>query len=403
VRRWGLLAFCLCLLTATPSAFAQSRSVSYSTWTVAADTVALRFVLSAQEARRLIGAEVPVLTTRKLGDYLLSHVAVQSADGSCPAIDQGYDLGQVDPLAVGDGYFGFEIVFRCARMSDLVLTNHAVFERVPSHLNFAGIEWNGRRSEQLFTRDQQQVRLPARGELHSAGIGRYLQLGIAHLLHSPDRLCFLLALLVLWRRSQDVSYVLIGLACGYALAFAVSAASGAVPRMNLLEASFGLMIGLLAITIVLPQIDRPRVAIAAWPVLLIVMALAALTRHAPTTALLLAGTALFAGSFLAMAAASPAQALIRLLPAAVFGFLDGFVLPSMQALMQLPKNVQLPMLIGFDVGAWLAAAIVLLLLAGVFLALRGRRLALARWPLNEVAALCLGAVGSFWLLTRLWI
>jgi hypothetical protein len=404
VRGWGRFAFWLGLLTAAPCALAQNRSVSYSTWTVAAQTVTVRFVLPGQEARGLIGSEVPVLTTSKLGDYLLKHLAVQSGDRSCPAIDQGYDLGQVDPLAVGDGYYGFELIFRCAGMKDLVLKNRAVFERAPSHINFASIEWNGRRSEQLFTREQQEVRLPAQGDLPSAGVGRYLRLGIAHILHSPDRLCLLVALLVLWRRRQDGSYVLIGLAGGYALALGVSATSGAVPRINLLEASFGLMIGVLAIAIVLPQIHRPRrVAIAAWPALLILLALVALGRHAPIAALMLAGAALFAGCFLAIATASPGQALIRLLPAAVFGFLDGFVLPSMQAVMQLPKRVQLPLLVGFDFGACLTAAFLVALLAGLFLALRGQQLVRDRWPLNEVAAACLGAVGSFWLLTRLQI
>jgi hypothetical protein len=371
---------------------------------VAAETVTLRFVLPTQEASRLLGAEVPVLTTSKLGDYLLKHLSVRSADRSCPAIDQGYDLGQVDPLAVGDDYYGFELVFRCASMKDLILINNALFESVPSHINFASIEWNGRRSEQLFTRDHREVRLPAQGDLPSTGVGRYLRLGITHILHSPDRLCLLVALLVLWRRRQDVSYVLIGLACGYALALSVSATSGAVPRINLVDASFGLMIGLLAIAIVLPQIHRPRgVAIAAWPALLILLALVALGRHAPIAAVMLTGTALFAGCFLAIAAASPGQALIRLLPAAVFGFLDGFVLPSMQAVMQLPKKVQLPMLVGFDFGAWLTAAVLMVLFAAALLALRGKQLVRERWPLNEVAAACLGAVGSFWLLTRLQI
>ena len=401
--RAALLAGCLWLAAAT-ACCAQGRSVSYSTWRVAADSVTLRFRLPAGEAQQLVGAGVPVLTSQRLGDYLLAHVSVRGAGRSCQAIDQGYDIGRVDPLAVGNDYYGFEIVFRCESMTDLVLGDSALFERVPSHLNFARVERDGRISEQLFTRARQQLRLTAGQGLPSAGIGRYLRLGVGHILDSPDRLCVLLAMLILWRCKRDVVFGVAGVGLGYALALVASALTAAEPRSNLLEAAFGLMIGVLAFASVVRQIERARSAlVVAWPALLLLLALVAVARHAPASAFMLAGTALFAGSFLALIARAPARAYLQLLPAAVFGFLDGWVLPSMQAAMQLPKAVQLPMLVGFDLGAWLGAALLMLLGIGAWGVLRGRPRLLPARPLTEVVAACLAAAGSFWLLTRLQI
>ena len=104
----------LCWLAlAAGGALAQERSVSYSTWIIAGNMVTLRYLLPVTVAQRLMGVEVPVLTTEKLEEYLLQHQTVASVSGDCPAIDQGFDLGRVDPLAVGPDLYGFEIFYRC--------------------------------------------------------------------------------------------------------------------------------------------------------------------------------------------------------------------------------------------------------------------------------------------------
>src|SRR5436190_16771028 len=113
----ALAAVALCALGVASPALADSHSVSYSDWTIAGDIATLKFVLPEVEARRLTGVDVPLATTKKLGEYLLAHVAVEGDGQNCAPIDQGYDIGLVDPLAVGSGAFGFEIFFRCATAS----------------------------------------------------------------------------------------------------------------------------------------------------------------------------------------------------------------------------------------------------------------------------------------------
>lgn len=120
-----------------------AASASYSTWIVSRDaqTVTLRLTLPAAAAQRLSGTDIPVLTVSKLGDYVLAHTAVEAAGRDCPASDQGYDLGRVDPLNVGAGLYGFEIVFRCPRrLTGLLLEDHVLFGRTPSHVDFARVE-----------------------------------------------------------------------------------------------------------------------------------------------------------------------------------------------------------------------------------------------------------------------
>ncbi len=91
MKRLALIA--LCWLTASAGcAVAQERSVSYSTWIASGDMVTLRYLLPVTVAQRLMGVEVAVLTTDKLGTYLLQHETVGSAGGECAAIDQGFDL-----------------------------------------------------------------------------------------------------------------------------------------------------------------------------------------------------------------------------------------------------------------------------------------------------------------------
>ena len=81
------------------------------------------------------------------------------------------------------------------------------------------------------------------------------------------------------------------------------------------------------------------------------------------------------------------------------------MLPVEQAPMQLPMHVQWPMLVGFDLGAWFTAALLMLSAAGLFFAAGKRigvRAPLHHWrPFKQILAACLSVAGSFWLLAQL--
>jgi hypothetical protein len=129
-----------------------------------------------------------------------------------------------------------------------------------------------------------------------------------------------------------------------------------------------------------------------------------LLAHGNLTVVLLAGAALFAGCYLAVSDRLEQHALGCLLVPAVFGFLDGFVLPAALLPQQLPGRALAPMLLGFDVGAVLIDAILLLAAMGaVWLLLRRRPLPTVRALANDIATAALGGLGIFWMLSRLHV
>ncbi len=404
-HRWArwmrLLALAaLCSLGGAHAALAASGTVSYSTWIVSrgSGTVTLRYLLPIGAAQRLTGAAIPVLTVGKLGDYVLAHADVWASGHECPASDQGYDLGKVDPIQAGAGLYGFEIVFRCAgSMTGITLQDHALFERAPTHVDFARIEMDGRAARQLFTITRQRLEVPDSGPMPPAGTGAYVTLGLRHILHSTDRLCFLLAALLLVRRRWDLTGLLASLAAGYVLSILAQATGWIVPQTSLIEGFLGFLVALLAVLIAMLQLERPQAAIG-WPVLQLVLALAAASMHAPGAALLLFGAALLSAGLLSASAARGRP--MVWLPAGIFGLLDGFALPSLIAPLNLQRWTQVSMLIGYDAGALLADTIVLALLAAAaFGLLRGGYLLVIRPAMNDVAAAALGTLGTFWLVT----
>lgn len=392
----------LCLLAAsTGCAVAQQRSVSYSTWIVSGNMVTLRYLLPVTVAQRLMGVEVPVLTTARLEDYLLRHQSVGSAGGECPAIDQGFDLGRVDPLAVGPDLYGFEIFYRCTDPRHLLLRNTALFDVASDHIDFARIQMNGRSIAQLFTVQRQELLLPDAGAVSSAAFASYLRLGLGHVLSSVDRWIFLFGALLLVRRRQDAAYLVAAVVSGYLLSVLVVSTGWVLPRMPRMEAFMGLLVALLGASIMQRELHGDPGTRMRWPVTLLLLVLLVALVRAPASALALLGGAALAAGFLSVARSSAGQQLLWPGLVAMFTFLDGFALPAVLGPAQLPQPTQLRMLTGFDLGAILIAMLLIALVLGAWRLLRARQLIAPSAILNDVCAAGLCGLGSFWLLTRL--
>jgi HupE / UreJ protein len=390
----------LCLLAFGAGALpAQDRSVSYSTWKITGNSVTLQFVLPVAEAQRLLGTQVPVLTTRRLEDYLLQHLTVQSAAGECPAIDQGFDLGRIDPLAVGPGLYGFEIFYRCTDTRRLVLHDTALFTAMPQHLNFASIEAHGRRVEQLFTARQQLVALPDERAPSAAGLTDYARLGVLHVLASPQHWILLLGVLALVRRGRDVGYVMVALVAGYGAALLVAVTGWVTTRPPLVQGVMGLVLALLGAALVQREARNASKAVIGWLAVSVVLALMALLRS-PWAALAIAGAAAAAGGFLEMARRSGQLPLWSCL-AGAFAFLDGLLLPAVLEPAQLSRASQARLLVGFDLGAFGVAALLSGLAMAAWMWLRTQRLPAVRALLNDVCAASLCGLGVFWTLSTL--
>jgi len=387
---------------------ADLGSASYSTWSVDGERITLRFLLPLADAQRVAGSDIEVLVQQRVGQYLLDHLAVRSGGTPCEAIDQGYDIGRVDPLTVAAGLYGFEIFFQCASpAAGLVLEDHALFDRLPGQVNFARVQVaDGPFRAQLFSASQQRLSLPARGSLSAAHWHRYAALGFTRMLGRWDRLCFLLGIVLLARRAREVQAVGAGLAVGYLLSLLATMPGNLVPRGGLLGAAGGLLVALVAARLLVGQLARPRRAIiTAMGALLCLAALALLAHATWPLVLLLAGAALFAGGVLGMRDTWANPGLQAALLAAVFGFLDGFVLPAALAPQPQSGRALWPMVTGYDLGAWFAALCVVGLLwlarAALVRWLRQARYSAPRALIRDAATAMLGGLGVFWMLSRL--
>jgi hypothetical protein len=400
VKRLALIALCL-LGASAGCAVAQQRSVSYSTWIIAGNMVTLRYLLPVSVAQRLMGVEVPVLTTQKLEEYLLQHQTVGSAGGDCPAIDQGFDLGRVDPLAVGPDLYGFEIFYRCKDPRHLLLRNTALFAAAPAHVDFARIQMNGQSVAQLFTAQHQELALPETQAVAPTSFAQYLRLGLTHILTSADRWIFLLGALLLVRRRLDVGYLIAALASGYLLSVLVASTGWVMPRLPRMEAFLGLLVALLGATLMQRELLSHPGTSMRWPAGLLVLVLLVALVRAPSAAVALLGGAVLAAGFLSLSRWLDGRQILWPCLVAMFTFLDGFALPAVLGPAQLPQRTQTRMLIGFDLGATLIAVLLIGLVIGGGWLVRARRATAPRALVNDVCAACLCGLGSFWLLTRL--
>jgi hypothetical protein len=400
MRRLAWITLCW-LAMAAGGALAQERSVSYSTWIVSGNMITLRYVLPVTEAQRLTGTDASLLTISRLEDYLLQHLTVQSAGGQCPAIDQGFDLGRVDPLAVGSDLYGFEIFYRCTDPRHLVLRNNALFGAAPGHVNFARIQMRGQSVEQLFTAQHQQLTLPDDRAVPAAGLGAYLRLGFTHVMRSADRWCFLLGMLLFVRRPREAGYLVLALAGGYLLALLLSTAGWVLPRPAPLEAFMGFLVALLGAAITQREAQPTQVAAVGWPGLLLVLVLAIALLRAPSAIWALLGGAAIALGFLVLSRVFAGKPPLWPGLVVLFAFLDGFVLPAVLPPAQLPQWLQVRMLIGFDLGAVLFDAALVVLVVGAWQLVRARRFSLPQAALNDVCAAGLSGLGTFWLISRL--
>jgi hypothetical protein len=390
------------LLMAALPVQAEHRSISASTWSVSGTNVTLRLTVPANEARYLARPGSPLAGSSALAGYLLRHLSVQSDGGPCPAIDQGYDIGLIDILSVGKDLYGFEVMFQCASSTGIVLEDSALFDVAPAHVDFARIATNGGAFvPQLFTASQQALHLPGNASAPRAGFSRYLRAGFLHILRNPDRLCFLIGALLIARRWQERLCILGGLSLGYAAAAAVSLAGLLEARMSAVEAWLGFMVALTAALMIVQEARRPAfTAMAAAGPLLLLAAAAMLLRDTPS-ALLLLGAAVFAACFLFVGARLSTYPVLWLLPTAVVGLLDGFVLPGDLTTLQLSPLERSSGVIAFDVGAILADALLLAVLLLATALLRRRRVFFPVAMMRYAAATALAFLGSYWLVSRL--
>jgi hypothetical protein len=400
MRRTGALAL-LCALWAAQPAPAEIRSISYSLWDVAGESVMLRYILPREELKQMVPSGWPAPDLARVSRYLLGHTEVRSAQGICPPIDQGYDIGLVDPLAVGPDLYGYEIMFRCRTARGILLRNGALFDEVPRHLDFVRVRVGGGDFiPQLFSAPRHELHLPDSGAPRAAAFTDYLGVGFLHIWHNLDRLVFLLALALLAPRRRDLALVLAGLLLGYLAAVAVAVTSPLVLSLKAAEAWIGFLVALAAAQSALSLHRSLPAAIGIALALLLFAAIAAASDRTDA-AILLLGAAILASSVLRVRLERPARMALWMGLAAVFALLDGLALPTDWARLHLSTVMPHTSLCAYGAGAWLADAVALGMIAGMQLLVPRIALRAPRALLHDAITAALAGLGVFWLVSRL--
>ena len=381
-------------------------NVSYSIWVVRGRRVMLRFLVPVSEAVRAVGRGSAARVSQRLGDYLLAHTAVRAAGKDCPPEDQGYDIGRVDPIVAGAGLYGFEIFFRCPAAGAMTLADSAFFARLAGEVNFAQVEVRGGSRQALFTASREQLMLPNRGAGRSAGAGAYAELGAAHGLHSPALWCLLLGSVWLLARAPRLRWLSLALAGGYVAALGAALAGWIAPHGALLGAYSGFLIALLPLQYLSRGLRSPLRACTGTAVVLAALAAVAWGVHLPTAAVLLVGMTFAASGVVAAYAGRSDDSSLSVPVLFLAALLDGCTLPPEIAPLQLPVSARLPMLAGFDAGALLAAAVLVMLALAARRLIAGRavdggRLAGPAATLaSDLLAAGLGVIGVFGLISK---
>jgi hypothetical protein len=388
---WALLFFLI-----SPAAVAEMRSVSRSEWVISNHEVTVRMVIPTDQARYLGSPGLPLPTHEQLSAYVLSHIGVQASGVDCEAIDQGYDLGRINSLAVGTALSGFEIIFHCADASRPVLKNSVLFERTPQHIDYARIEFDGSVTRQVFTAGHQQIDLGNASQPVMSIV--YARLGASHIAHSWPRMCFVLGLLLLVRHRGDMLLGTAGLLCGYLAALSLHAAA-LVPAMPLLESLMGLLVALCAAQWVAQRIGSSRWPAVALAAVLVLLGIAA-GRLNGEFAWTIYGAALFSGCWLLLTSSWPRPALF-VLPL-LFSLLDGLVLWGDYSRLMLWRDLATTALLAFNAGALLMElGIMAVLYGGVVWWKRSRGRTAFNSVAGDLAATALAGLGAFWLVIQL--
>ncbi len=360
---------------------AETRSIDGSAWAINGADILLRVIVPDQIWQELPGENGGAISTNALGQYILTHYGASSAKGACPAIDLGYDLGKITPMALTAGQRRYELMLRCPSASGITLIDSAFFTEIPGHRGIASITIdNGPAARQEFSSTRRQIALPTLSLAASHEIGE----GFSHFWHSIDLALLTLGLAALCGFKRDLFWPLAGFAGGVALSLALTALQITDPVDGSWVAAYLLLVlgGEIAAR------HDPR-AVYFFAILSLLVASAAILRHQPwpeAAALALLGT-----GYLRWRVLRPNLAALWMIPAALLGIAEG--LEDWPDLSFFGRPPLLP-LGSFAAGTLLAAS---LLIALCWLARRG--LPLSRW--SPLLAAALAGAGSYLVLVRL--
>lgn len=386
----------LALLCGGPAA-AHDRTVSYSTWEIAAQTASVTVRLSRLDVSRLPWAPAGADADRRLGDYLARHLILRQGGRAC-AIDDGPRRRPSPPERVV-----FEWRLRCPGGGALEIESALLLDVAPTHLHFARVHLDGRTTLERVLSDGDAdwvLNQPGAAEAQVAGssFSSYVYLGIGHMLTGWDHLAFVVALLLLAGTLRDAARIVAGFTVAHSITLGAAVLGVLHPPRQPIEAVIGFSIAIVAADNLWLAGGRRLVLAAALPAALLLLGAAASGGYGDVPALTLFGLALFAACSFALTGGMPYPAPLRATTAFLFGLVHGFGFAGVLTEAKLPPQRLATALFGFNLGVEAGQFAALILLAALLaLAARDRRMRGAVVEYGSAGAL---ALGVFWFVTR---
>jgi hypothetical protein len=384
------LVVALALLAFAGSAGAHNRGTSYSGWTLDAQGGEVRARVSQLELTRLQLLPTQADYAARVGALLAGELQLWAGAGRCAA-------GPVTATPTEDGWVAARWRVDCAGGGALTIRSTLLHTVAPSHLHFARVELGGGAPlERVLTHAEAGFALGEPPD-PAATLGRYVRLGVDHILSGWDHLAFVLALILLAGSLREVALVATGFTLAHSFTLAAAVLGWATVRGGAVEALIGFSIALVAAENLWLRSGRER-----WLPLLSVALLAGLAVAGATRlpAVLLAGLALFTACYFALARHAARPARLRVAVAFVFGLVHGFGFAGALTELRLPDERVVVALLGFNGGVELGQLLVIAL-AWPLLQLLERRPRVRLWA-GDAASACICALGTFWFVTRLY-
>jgi hypothetical protein len=381
-------ALLLTLLVPT-SALAHQKSVSYSKWTLVEDGA-----IAEVRVRWLELTSLPII--RDTADapfdrssvlpYLQSRLTLESDAGPCETIPSSTTW-----LPAERGWLRVEWRVRCE--SPPASLHSELFTSLSTHVHLATV-LGDEPTDVVLSSTAPRAAIGSTSPTGSAGgIGRYLRLGVEHILSGWDHLAFLLLLIVVAPRLREVAVLVTGFTVGHSVTLAAAALGVLVPHVRAVEATIAASILLVA----LENVGMEQVRGGVLVILGTLMLFAASATFGGLPAFW--GIALFTACYFALLRTLTGTGRLRWVIACLFGFVHGLGFSSVLLEQELPRVHLLQALFGFNVGVELGQLAVVACIWPLLQWLRRRDLS---GPVVDVTSLAGAAIGTFALVVRVF-
>jgi len=384
--------------TTSSQAHSHNRSQSFSDWEITDNIATAVFTAKSREITRLQSQSNQSLDTL-LVSHLISAISVSQDSLPCSSTEV------VRPIPSALGYVRVRLVFDCgASLGDISISINSFFNVASSHVHYANMSLNGEPSYQyLFTNKQRQHEITNQRATSSHwfdSITQFVLIGIEHIFGGIDHIAFLLALLLLLRSLKVLVWMITGFTLGHSITLALAALGWVIPDLDIVEASIGFTIALVAVQNIAVLTGNHRQITYFSVASLLLIVLINLIWNIGLSALSSLGLALFTLAYLWNSADEHLSANLRLVTSVIFGLIHGFGFASALTETGLASTQLLPALLGFNLGIELGQIVIIAAVWALLQQIRQSRFLTDTRLVIDLVSAALCGLGLYWFIGR---